>query len=372
MASIVMLFGFGAQKAQAQSTTYSCTNTTLYEGGTYSDSDCTTNNTANQASTVATSTAVLKAASTQSAGLVSDRINNALGGGSSFNVAANGFAASTGVAAGGSEDKLGVWISGTYSDVEDDSPNTKFEGDVYSTMAGIDYKVSDSTLIGLAFGYESTEIDTEYNGSATQDGLLEADGYTIAPYIGLSLSESASANLTVGYSKLDYDTVRYDPNTSNRITGSTDAERYFVDASVAGTHMYDENWRVRGKVGVFYASEEKDAFTETETGGATIANASTDSDLGQATLDVKLGYVYKQVEPYALAGVEYDFTKDEAPVAAGQTRSALDEEDFGAKFGAGLNFQLAPNITGSFEGYTVEFRDDYSEYTFKGGLRATF
>ena len=69
---------------------------------------------------------------------------------------------------------------------------------------------------------------------------------------------------------------------------------------------------------------------------------------------------------------DFDFSKDEGAVAAGQTAASLDDEDFGARFGAGLNFQLSPQVTGSFEGYTVEFRDDYEEYTFSGGLRVNF
>ncbi len=367
----VLCLGFSATEAQAQ---YSCSDATYGSGsGTYNStySSCSTNNTANQASTVATSAAVLKAATTQASKLVTGRISSALNGAGGFNLASNGFSASTGMAAGNGGSNVGVWVSGSWTAVEDDNTDTAFEGDVYSIMVGMDVKATADTVLGVALGYENTDIDTQYNGTATTDGNLDGDGYTIAPYIGVKLGPNAHADLMVGYSNIDYDTLRYDPNTGNSITGSTDADRYFVNASVGGSHNFaGSNWRLRGKTGVFYASEEKDAFTETESTGATIAAVSEDNDFGQITVDAKLGYAYEQVEPYVLVGVEFDFSKDEGPVAAGQTSSM--DDDFGAKFGGGLDLRLGPNVTGGIEAYTVEFRDDYNEYTVTGGLRVNF
>lgn len=368
MGAIVAACGVSANTAQAQ-TSQSCTDAVYgTAGSTYQYSACTANNTANQASTVATSTAVLSTAASQASGLVANRVSSAMGGSSAFNVASNGFAVnSEGMAAGNHKGRFGAWVSGQYSSVEDENTDTAFDGNVYSVMAGIDYKVTPRAIVGLAVGYEDTDIDTDYNR-----GNLEADGYTIAPYVGYQLTDNASVNLTVGYSDLEYDTDRLDPTSNNAITGSTDSERYFIDASVNGRHNLRGNWNLYGTASVFFASEEKDAYTETESNGQTIAVAEEETDLGVASLEARLGYQYQQVEPYALAGFSYDFTKDEAPVAAGQSTSSLDDEDFGGRFGAGLNFQFAPNVTGSVEAYTVEFRDDYEEYTVNGGLRVKF
>ena len=58
------------------------------------------------------------------------------------------------------------------------------------------------------------------------------------------------------------------------------------------------------------------------------------------------------------------------PVAAGQT---LSDDDFGVKFGAGINLiNMGSNVTGGVEAYTVEFRDDYEEYVVNAGLRVKF
>jgi Autotransporter beta-domain. len=343
---------------------------------------CFYGNTANQASTVTTANAVLQAASGQAAALISSRVASAISGaGSTFKVANNGFSASSGVAAGNMENRLGIWVSGAYSSVEDEVTSTAFDGDVYSTFGGIDYKVTPRTLLGVSVGYENVDIDTKFNAHPTTGakGNLDGDGYTVAPYVGVQLTPNANASLTGGYSKLEYDTLRYDPISGNSITGSTDADRYFVSAAVTGTHKLRGNWNLHGKVSAFYADEEKDAFTETEAvNGNTIAQGSVDNQFGQASLDARLGYATRYAEPYALAAVDFDFSKDEAPVGTGtslapaQQKSALDDSDFGARFGGGLNFRLGSNMTGNVEAYTVEFRDDYSEYTVTGGLRLNF
>src|SRR5690606_38006457 len=113
-------------------------------------------------------------------------------------------------------------------------------------------------------GYEDTDIDTQYNGFGGVDGQLDGDGWTVAPYVPYAIANHARASLVVGYSDVEYDTVRFDPSTGNRITGSTDADRWFVDASLAGDFKVYDKWLLHTKGGIFYVSEDKDGFTETE------------------------------------------------------------------------------------------------------------
>lgn len=365
VAGVAILGGFGGEAKAAGP--YSCSNATY--GSAYSS--CSTNNTANQASTVATATTVLRTATTKTAGLVSDRVSAALSGNAAnVQMASNGFSASSGLSAGDLGGKAGVWLSGSWSDVEDDNTDTAYEGHAAVGLIGADYQVAPGVVLGLSFGYENVDIDTAYNGFNGNDGSIEGDGYTIAPYIGVKFSDRLTANLTAGYSDIEYDTLRFDPNTGNRITGSTDADRYFVSAALDGTYDLRGNWGLKTRGSVFYASEDKDSFTETESNGATTAVASNDTELGQFGLETRLSYDFDKVQPYALLGLEYDFSKDDTPVAAGQTSS---DDDFGVKLGAGVNLiNLGSNVSGGLEAYTVEGRDDYNEYTVSGGLRVKF
>lgn len=369
--AMALVFSTVSKDAQAQS--YSCSDPSYGSGaGKYSVYSYGCGLTGNQASTVTTSNAILKTAAVQAGRLIAGRIASA-NEGQSFNMAANGFSASSGLAGGNRDSRTGVWVAGSWSNLEDDNTATAFDGDVFTVMAGVDYKVADRTLLGISVGYEDVDLDTVFNGTATADGEVDGDGYTIAPYISYKLAENARMGLVVGYSDIDYDTLRFDPNTGNSITGSTDADRYFVNASIGGTHSFDEYWRLHGTGTIFYATEEKDAFTETEAvTNRNIQQAEVDAELGQFLVDARLGYAFESVEPYALVGLEFDFAKDEQAVGTGQQKASIDDEDFGAKFGGGLNLNFSPAVSGGVEVYTVEFRDEYEETSVLGNLLFKF
>lgn len=345
---------------------YSCSNT--YYSYTYSS--CSSNNTANQNSTVATSSSAIRSTTTLISNLIAQRVSTAVSGNSgAFEVSSNGFVG-TGVAAGDHEGKFGVWAAGAFAGFDDDNRSTEFDGESFVGTAGADYRVSPDVVLGVAVGYEDIDIDTVYNGFGGNNGNVSAEGYSIAPYIGVTLSETLTADAKIGYADMEYDTLRFDPNTGNRITGSTDADRFYLDAGLKGKYQLQGNWGADVRGSVFYAHEEKDAFTENEAGGATIAVDEDTTELGQFLLDTRLGYSFEGVRPYGLVGLEYDFVKDDVPVAAGQVQAG--DSRFGAKLGGGVDFNFAPNVKAGVEAYTVEFRDDYNQYVLTGGLRVKF
>jgi outer membrane autotransporter protein len=370
----ISAFSLVMVSSNANAQTYSCSDSVYGSSGSYATYANECGDTSNQASSVTTSTTVLATAAGQSSKLIANRIAAASDASASLSFAQNGFSASTGMSAGSGRHGYTAWVSGSWSDVEDDNTDTAFDGDVYTVMAGLDRKVDDKVLVGLSVGWENTDIDTAYNGNSTtgQDGNLDGDGWTIAPYISYAVQDHVTASLVAGYSDIEYDTLRFDPNTGNRITGSTDADRIFVSAALTGNWTLHDKWTLRGSGSVFWATEDKDGYTETEAGGTTITQASYDADLGQFLLDARLGYDLGGVEPYALVGGEFDFTKDEANVGAGQSQASFDDEDFGAKFGGGLNLKLSDQVSGGIEAYTVEFRDDYEEVTGTASLRIKF
>jgi opacity protein-like surface antigen len=361
-----LLVGISSPKEAQAQYSYSCSNP-IYSG---SYSSCSTNNTANQNSTVATSNSIIRSTTTQISSLIAQRVSSAVSGdASSFQVSSNGYVG-TGVAAGDHDQKFGLWAAGAYAGLEDENRSTEFDGHSVVGTVGADYRVTSDVVLGIALGYEDIDVDTAYNGFGGIDGNISADGFGIAPYIGVTLSDNITADAKVGYADMEYDTLRFDPNTGNRITGSTDADRYFVDAGIKGRYTLQGNWGADVRGSVFYAHEEKDAFTENEAGGATIAVDEDTTELGQFLLDTRVGYAMQGIRPYGLVGLEYDFVKDDVPVAAGQVQAS--DSRFGAKLGAGVDFNFAPNVTGGVEAYTVEFRDDFDQYVVSGGLRVKF
>jgi len=375
VAAVGLAVGGFAHTAEAS---YSCSDSTYGTTGTYTAtygstySDCDANNSANANSTTVSAVAALQAAATQTAGIIANRVAGAVNNGSaSFQVAQNGFSASTGKAAGDESNAPAVWVAGSWTRSDDNGADTASEGDIFTGLVGVDFEAADNVVLGISAGYEDSDFDTAYNGFGSDEGSLEGKGWIIAPYAAFDLG-GVVASLSAGYTAVDYDTVRYDPSSGNRITGSTEADRYFVSAGLGSSYSLGNNFRLRSNASVFYASEEKDAFTETEAAtSATISQDEDTTELGQAAVDFRLGYAMQQVEPYALVGASFDFAKSDVPLATGQTESGT-QDDFAAKFGGGLILHMGEGVSGGIEAYTSEFREDYNEYNATANVRVKF
>jgi hypothetical protein len=332
----------------------------------YRYEQCTGGHTANANGTVVTAQATLRAATQQLSGLISSRVAAAAAG-NGVAVSANGFSASTGVASGGHADKLAVWTSGKYTNVHDSNTATAFQGEIYTILVGADYKLNDRLLVGLSGGYEDADLDTAFNknNQTNEEGSLEASGWTVAPYASYQVDEIFSVQLSGGYSMLDYDSVRFEAANDERVTGSTDSTRYFVEVGGSGRYAIDD-WRLRGGLSYFYAREEKDSFTESDG----TAQADLNTNLGQIRANTELGYVWNMFEPFAKVGVQYDASKSATSVSTSQTTP--EDDDFGVVLGGGVKLFAAPNITGLIEGSSVELRDEYKEYNALANIRVQF
>jgi len=154
----------------------------------------------------------------------------------------------TGLNAGdGSTVPYGVWGNYSYSDYDNDLSSTAFDGDSHSFLGGVDFSFWENTVLGVAFGYDNSDIDTTFNG-----GNQDTDTYTIAPYFGALLTDTLSLDFNVGYSRVDFDQFRVEPGTTARITSSPDADRWFGALNLNGITYYD-NWILGARIGALWA-----------------------------------------------------------------------------------------------------------------------
>src|SRR5690606_9381010 len=98
--------------------------------------------------------------------------------------------------------RLGGFAEMSYSHLRSREAGGEYVGDVKNGVAGLDYKLADNVLVGLAVGYEWTDFTTIYNR-----GWLEGQGVTIAPYFGYAF-DNFVLDVTLGRSWLTYDTMR--------------------------------------------------------------------------------------------------------------------------------------------------------------------
>lgn len=335
-------------------------------------------NTVNQSGSNSTGPATTRAAASNTSGLVGSRTASALGPapgggggagggpGDTSGLFDSGFISASGVqlsesgmSAGGGDGKIGVWVNSAWSGIEDDLSSTAFDGDVITVMGGVDYLFTDRLLAGLAVGYENTDLDTIFN-----NGTLESDGFTVAPYLGFIINRFFTADLSGGYSSGSTDLTRIDL-VGTTVTGDMDWDRWFLAANLNAYYSIGK-FRLAGRVGYLWVQETQDQFTESD--GTVVGEQ--DIDLGQVRVGGQIGYSLGRVEPYLTGTFEYDADRTDVVVGAGQEQPANDETGF--EVGGGVRFALSDRVTGGVEATTHLGRENFSSTTVQGTLRLKF
>lgn len=252
---------------------------------------------------------------------------------------------------GGAGDKRwGAWIQGAYTYIDNSQVGVQFDGDVYNLVGAVDYLVNDRMVAGLAFGYETLDLDMKF-----QRGTLKSDGFMLAPYMGIALNNTWTVDAMAGYTWLNYDTTR----NSSAVKGTYDAERWFAAANLTGNYPVNR-FRIMPSVGVLYLEEKSDAYTETGTGAAGVLGNTV--KLGRLSAGGKVGYVFESAMPYLKLMGDYDWEHpDAAPIGNGTFTHA---EDWGGRIGFGLDIfskgAWAGNIEASYLSLGKEDLDVYS------------
>jgi hypothetical protein len=318
--------------------------------------------TPNQAVTAQTSSQ----AATAAAGIISGGVSNAIGGGvvagsnnGSTNYASYLNSRDTGRNAGAADKPFGVWVQGAYTSVDNGQTGASFDGEIINFVGGFDYKIGDRVVVGIAGMYETLDIDTNFLAGR---GKLENDGFGLAPYVGFKLTDKWTADATFGYSWLSYDAKR----TNNTVTGSFDAERWFINSSLNGTYSSGKV-RMLPKVGVLYMEEEQDSYRESN---GTIVPGNT-IKLGRLYAGGRLGYAMTNFMPYVKLIGEYDFEHPDALAVGNGTFT--NDEDVGGQVGVGVDFFSAGPLSGTVEtSYNSLGREDLDVWSVLGRLRLRF
>ncbi|MCZ6803763.1 MAG: autotransporter outer membrane beta-barrel domain-containing protein, partial [Proteobacteria bacterium] len=266
----------------------------------------------------------------------------------------------TGLNAGdGSSISYGVWGNYSYTDFDNDLSSIAFDGSTHSFLGGIDFSFWENTVMGVAFGYDNSDIDTTFN-----QGHQDTDTFTIAPYFGALISDNFSLDFNIGYSNVDYDQFRTIPGTTTRVTSSPDSDRWFGAFNLNGVTYYD-NWILGARIGALWAENELDSFTESN--GTVVAKSNTKVSTGSVAGDV--AYSYQNFEPFLNLAYQYDFSLTEIAVTTGPQPSN-DNDDILMR--VGVRYFDNNGISGNLE-YSKRFeRDDFDEDRISLTVRVDF
>ena len=270
----------------------------------------------------------------------------------------------SGIAAGdGFASPLGAWVSYTYADFENDFAPTAFDGDRHTGFAGLDFNPVEDFIVGVALGYESADQQTLFNGGESQ-----TDGFTVLPYIGYAFSDTFSLDVSMGYTAVDIEQFRL--FGGDRISSEVDADRFFWGGNLNGNRQIG-NWFLSGRVGVIWAREYQDSYTETNeaTGALTTVGEQT-FKLGQWRAGGEAAYTFGAWEPYASATYQRDYSATQFSIAGGGPQPSNDRDD--VLFSAGVRYFGRNNLTGFFEYNRIISRDNYEEGNYSLILRYDF
>lgn len=200
---------------------------------------------------------------------------------------------------------LGVWTSGGFSLLGNSDSSTKYDGTAFVAMLGVDYMLTQRTVIGIALGIEGSYLDTNFSHVS---GEMASNGYTIAPYMSIALFEELIFDIIGGVSFLSNGSTMQPYYDSVRVMISPNLTYYYIL----------DSWLFSGTMGYTYASEDgfdykRDSpdslFDLPDYNGPVPNNAKPDTiETGELRFGGRAGYAFGWGMPYLDAAYIYDTT----------------------------------------------------------------
>jgi len=242
------------------------------------------------------------------------------------------FETNMGLNAGEGFTNIGLWTSYSRTEFDNDFITTKYDGHTDNFFIGMDKALNQSLLLGIAFGYEKTKVDTTFN-----QGEEETDGLTIAPYLGYSLNEHWSFDLSAGYSDLATDEFRISLDGTKEFA-SVDAQRWFLAGNINSFWTFDA-LSLSAYGGLLLAASQDE--TTVEASGRVISGDKT--SLVQYNIGGEVAYFINNLEPFLNVTYNYDSYATEIEYFGTDTPDN-DNNDllvgFGARYYNDLGFTL--------------------------------
>jgi outer membrane autotransporter protein len=268
------------------------------------------------------------------------------------------FGYGSGYAAGEDGLRFGVWANGGHTWIENDFANTAFDGTLISGLGGADYWVTDRILLGGFGGFESSDIDTDFNL-----GEQESDGFTAGVYAAYVLSDNFSVEAQFGVTLSDTDMERR-AGVAVPVTGATDSRRLFGSLGFTGEFQIG-NFFAGPTVRHLLAQERVDAFTESN--GTRVRKQNI--DLGVLQAGGRVSYLFGKVEPFLSLLLELETLTTDIEVASGPKPR---DDRANGDLSVGVDFYPSDLITGGVELNHKFERENFDETTVSANITFSF
>lgn len=286
-------------------------------------------------------------------------------------------------------------------DVAASSAGRGFDGDSSAFEIGVDYRLSERSVIGAIAGVERAEYDFDAENPgvnfvpASNAGSVESDDLYLTLFGSWSLGKSGFAELSAGFEQHDgsyrrnpvfQESTRTLPQTNVRVEGDADRTVQWLSAN-AGFDVSRDAFNFGPYAGLTMTQSEIESYTERDRSGSglNMRFGGADSDSLLAHAGVRASYVFSTgggvVVPQARVEYQHEFEDDPQSVTS---RFALDAS--GTRYalvGGGLDqdfivagFSLSailPNGWICFADYSVLLEnDEFDRERATLGLRVEF
>lgn len=283
---------------------------------------------------------------------VEDMVKKFFGGGAS----ADGSAADE--PGGLLSDKWGLWVRGNFSFGEKDASagSPAFDADQWAFVGGLDYRLSDKSVIGAALSYGSSSVDF-----AADDGALDTDSFALSLYGSAYAAKNFYFDGIVNYSNSKYDANRnitYVDGTgliTADAAGDTDGQTLSGGLS-AGYDFLVGGLTISPNVGFFYIDTTIDSFTESGAGGLNLIYDDQKFKSLTGNAGLRLTYAWNVAWGVLLPHLRVDYVRE----------FENDVDVFGVRFAADPNAASTPPVLVATD------NPDQSYWRLAGGFSAQF
>jgi uncharacterized protein YhjY with autotransporter beta-barrel domain len=223
-------------------------------------------------------------------------------------------------------------------DLQQDADSERgFDADTNTLEAGFDYRLTDSSFIGMIVSFEKMELDFDGENPGvnftpfSNAGSIDSDSLGLTGFASFGFGTAGYLDLSAGYQSGDSDYRRNSvfqesnralPQTNSVVKGSTDTEEFWASVNV-GWQIPVDSWSFGISGGVTYSDTQVDGYSERDLSGTGLAmrfsKVKQESTIGTLGLRVQRAVSTGSgvLVPYARFDYSHEFNDDASQVRTG-------------------------------------------------------
>jgi outer membrane autotransporter protein len=233
-------------------------------------------------------------------------------------------------------DKWGMWARGNYSfgDKDASASSPSFDADQWSLVGGVDYRLSDKSVLGIALSYGSSSVEF-----AADEGGLDTDSWSFSLYGSAYAAKNFYFDGIVNVANASYAADRNITYVDGTGLVSADAQGDTDGMTLSGglSGGYDflaGGLTIASNLGFFYIDTTIDSFTEAGAGGLNLLYDEQTFKSLTGNLGLRLTYAWNVAWGVLLPHLRVDYVRE----------FENDVDVFGVRFAADPNAASTPPI----------------------------